>query len=284
MLLIVPSIPDTYKGGTPDLKNGDLVIDGDLFKGQVNWGMVMNWPDCIFSVNALLCYLASEESTIENIYEDFPRWKEKLNNLQLIDAGNYVIPSPKTPAILRGGGFDDGLQIFAATKGERLQYIQNHRSVEPITMHFVKSEEAYTLQKFSDLLTNTGSTKEIALAYELLITAYQAFARHDFRSAVILGGTAVEQSILKQLRPEYSSNTKFKKAKNNVQHSTLNGRFKWIAEKNIPVPISDFKKTIIDVRNDATHDGIRPSYNVAKQCLENCKTLIEIFCPGVLDD
>jgi len=284
VLLIIPSIPDTYNGGASDLKNGDLVVSGDLFKGQVNWGMVMNWPDCIFSVNELLCYFSSEKSTVENIYEDFPRWKEKLNNLQLIDAGNYIIPSQKTPAILRSGGFDDGLQIFAALKGERLQYIPNHRSVEPITLHFVESEEAYTLQQVSDLLTNTGSTKEITLAYELLITAYQAFSRHDFRSAVILGGTAVEQSILKRLRLEYSSNTKFRKAKNNLQHSTLNGRFKWLAEKNIPVPISDFKKTIIDVRNDAAHDGIWPSHSVAKQCLENCKTLIETFCPGVLDD
>lgn len=284
ILLIFPTIPDSYNGDTVDLKNGDLVIEGDLFKGEVKWGMVMNWPDCIFSVNALLCYFVANESDVENIYEGFPQWKEKLNNLRLIDAGNYIIPNQKPPALLRSGGFDDGLQIFAAKKGEKLQYVPNHRSIEPIVLHLVESKEAYSAAQITDLLNNAGSVKEIALAYELLITAYQALERHDFRSAVILGGTAVEQSILKRLRPEYSSNTKFKKAKKSLQHSTLNGRFKWLQEKNVHIPISDFKKTIIDVRNDAAHDGIRPSHSVAKQCLENCKILIETFSPSVLDN
>ena len=107
--------------------------------------------------------------------------------------------------------------------------------------------------------------------------------RHDFRSAVILGGSAVEQAILKRLRQEYTSKTKFYRAKNNTQHRMLNGRFKCLFEKSIPIPVADYKKTIITVRNSATHDGIRPSYAATKTCLENCKILIETYNPDVLE-
>lgn len=285
VLLIFPSIPDTYNPDpeSPNLEKGDLVMEGNFFKNKVNWGMVMKWPEGIFSVNALLCVFAADESSVAKIYEDFPRWKEKLDLLRLIHVGDYITPEQKLPAIRRGGGFDDGLQVFSVKKGEPLRYVSNCRSVGPINLHFVQSKEAYSTKQIADILTNAGSEKEIALAYELLITAYQALERHDLRSAVILGGTAVEQAILNRMRREYSSNTKFKRAKRNPQHSTLNGRFKWLQEKNIIVPISDYKKAIVDVRNDAAHDGITPSYIDAKQCLEKCKVLIETYIPNVLD-
>ena len=93
----------------------------------------------------------------------------------------------------------------------------------------------------------------------------------------------MEQAILKRMRREYPSNTKFKKAKGNPKHTMLIGRFNWLAEKKIAIPVPDYKKTIIDVRNDAAHDGIRPTHAVTKRCLENCRVLIETFNPDVLE-
>lgn len=283
VLIIFPSIPDDYDGGDPDIQNGDLMGPGNLFKGKVNWGMINTWPKGLFSVNALLCYISGQESIISDIYADFPRWKEKLNNLLLIDTGNYIQPKQKLPSLLRGGGFDDGLQIFEAEKGQLLKYIRNSRSIEPIKIRFVETKESYTVDKLVELFSHVGSSKDIALAYELLITAYRAMERHDFRSAVILSGSAVEQAIMKRLRQEYSSNKKFKEAKNKVQHRMLTGRFNWLSEQNISIPVADYKKTIIDIRNDATHDGIRPSYSDTKCCLESCKILIETYNPDVLE-
>ena len=79
------------------------------------------------------------------------------------------------------------------------------------------------------------------------------------------------------------SKTKFKKAKGNPKHTMLNGRFNWLTEKKNVLPVPDYKKTIIDVRNDAAHDGIRPTYAETKLCLENCKVLIETYNPYVLE-
>ncbi len=284
ILVIFPSIPDDYDPakGT-DLKDGDLVVPGDLFNSQVNWGMINAWPDGLFSVNHLLCYISGTEADIHEIYADFPRWKEKLNNLLLINTGDYLLPKQEIPALLQGGGFYDGLQVFEIVKGQPLRGVRNSRSTEPIKLRLLSAKEAYTLQMAQELFAFTGDTKEIALAYELLITAYRALEQNDFRSAVMLGGSALEQAILRRMRQEYTSNKKFKREKSKTVYSTLNGRFRWLVEKMVPIPIADYKRTIVDVRNDAVHDGICPTYDATKLCLENCKVLIEIYNPHVLE-
>lgn len=283
VVIVFPSIPDDYNPEQHNIQKGDLVVPGDLFKNNVVWGNVNAWPQGLFSVNHLLCYIPGEEKTIHEIYEDFPRWKEKLYKLILIDTGDYLVPKQKLPSLMVGGGLNDGFQIFEFSKDKPLKYIINSRTPEPIHIHFIETNEAYTTKKLKNIFLQAGSSNEISLAYELLITAYRAMERHDFRSAVILGGSAVEQAILKRLRKEYNSNTKFKKAKGNKQHSTLSGRFNWLVEKNISIPVADYKKTIILVRNDATHDGVRPSQVTTKICLEKCKTLIETYNPDVLE-
>ena len=284
VLVVFPSIPDDYSPEEgPNIQNGDMVVPGNLFAGQVNWGTINAWPSGLFSVSHLLCYISGIETDIHEIYAEFPRWKEKLNNLLLINTGDYLLPKQELPAILRGGGFYDGLQIFEVTQRKRLQNIRNSRTTEPINLHFLESKEAYTVQKVEELFSFVGDNEEIALAYELLITAYRAMEQNDFRSAVILGGSAVEQAILKRMRREYPSKTQFNKAKGSARYSMLKGRFNWLIEKKIVIPIQDYKKTIIDVRNGATHDGIRPTYSETKLCLENCKVLVEAFHPNVLE-
>ena len=284
VLIVFPSIPDDYdaKSG-PNFEKGDLVVPGNLFKEKVNWGMVNAWPQGLFSVNNLLVYVSGKDDDIHEIYSDFPRWREKLNNLLLIDTGDYMIPKQKLPALLVGGGINDGLQVFEAVKSQPLRYVRNSRTTDPIQVRFVESKEAYALDEITELFTNVGNSKEIALTYELLIMAYRAMERHDFRSAVILGGSALEQAIINRMRREYPSNTKFKHAKDSKQHTMLKGRFNWLIEKNVSIPVADYQKTIIKVRNDAAHDGIRPSYAQTKQCLENCKMLIETYHPNVLE-
>lgn len=284
VLIIFPSIPDDYDPEkTPNLQKGDLVVPYDWFRDDINWGTINAWPDGLFSANHLLCFISGTENDVHEVYADFPRWKEKLNNLLMIKAGDYLQPKQEISALVRGGGFSDGLQLFEVTKGKLQKRIRNYRMTEPITISFVETKETYTSQEISDLVAFVGDKKEIALAYELLITAYRAMERNDFRSAVILGGTALEQAILKRMRREYPSKTKFKKAKGSPKHTMLNGRFQWLTEKKIAIPIPDYKRTIIDVRNDATHDGIRPTYAETKLCLENCKVLIETYNPDVLE-
>lgn len=280
VLLIFPSIPDNFTPEAHDMANGNLVVPGDLFKGQVSWGLVHAWPEGIFSVNRVLCYFSAIEQEVDSIYSSFRRWKEKMRNLQLIDTGNYVQPQQKPSAILQGGGFYDGLQIFQICDGNTLKNVVNVRT-EPIEIHFPKNDEAYSVDRAEKLFSDAGNPKEIAIAYELLITAYQAMERHDFRSAVILGGSALEKAILNRIKLEYARSTTYETEKE--KHRMLGGKFRWLTELHIDIPVSDYQNTILDIRNSATHEGIRPPLVDTKTCLENCKKLIEVYQPEVLE-
>jgi len=92
--IIFPSIPDNFPQNQPDLLNGDLIVPGDLFKGKVNWGKVNSWPQGLFTVKTLLCHFSGNDTDIHEIYEDFPRWKEKLYKLP----DETVVLSGHTPA------------------------------------------------------------------------------------------------------------------------------------------------------------------------------------------
>lgn len=281
--IVFPSIPKNYGVEPQDFINGELVVPGNIFEKKVRWGTINAWPAGLFSVDAFLCYTCGETSDIEEIYEQFPCWKAKIHNLILIDTGNYLQPEQKTLTLIQGGGFNDGLRFFRMENEQPQQYIINSHQTEPIRLQIIESKDSYSVDQLTKLFAYAGSEKEIVLPYELLIAAYRAMERHDFRSAVVLGGTAVEQAALKRLKKEYSSNRQFRRDKSKTKYSTLGGKFRWLSDMSVSIPVPDYKETIIDVRNDATHDGIRPSYNKTKICLENCKILIEEYNPNILE-
>ena len=281
VLIVFPSIPKDYDGSHCDIANGELEILGELGKGKIRWGGIHAWPEGIFSVERMTCCFSAIEDIVAEIYQDFPRWKEKVRKLHIINTGNYLSPKQKTLSILVGGvGIYDGLEIFEFNKGKPLEYIGNHRTTDAIRLHIPSSSESYSINELKRLFINAGSDKEIALAYELLITAYNALERSDFRSAVILGGSAVEKAVLERMRREYND-ADYEKVKE--KHRMLGGKFKWLEENNILIPIPDYKVTITDVRNDAVHEGKCPTFETTKKCLENCKILIEEYNPSVLE-
>lgn len=280
-----PSCPETYNGGVNSLTKGDLIAPLNVFQEQINWGIIHAWPDGLFSVNSLLCIWDGEESEVQSIYADFPRWKEKFNNLVLIDSGNFTQPEQKPITLLQyGNGVYDGLEIFMLEEGKPLKREVNNRELEPITVQMISSEQCYDIETVRVLFENAGSQKEIILPYELLIVAYRAVIRHDFRSAIIIAATALEKSILNRIQRYYIDNqlTTFETDKR--QHKMLGKEFGWLNELGIVIPVQDYQTEILDVRNPTAHEGRTQNYNSTARYLENCKLIIQAYSPNVLEE
>lgn len=280
-----PSCPETYNGGVNSLTKGDLIAPLNVFQEQINWGIIHVWPDGLFSVNALLCIWDGEESEVQSIYADFPRWKEKFNYLVLVDSGNFIQPEQKPITLLQyGNGVYDGLEIFMLEEDKPLKREVNNRELEPITVQMISSEQCYDIETMKALFENAGSQKEIILPYELLIVAYRAVIRHDFRSAIIIAATALEKSILNRIQRYYIDNqlTTFETDKR--QHRMLGKEFRWLNELGIEVPVQDYQTEILDVRNTTAHEGRTQNYNSTARYLENCKLIIQAYSPNVLEE
>lgn len=284
-----PSCPDVYDT-TGDLCDTDILIppyNTKLFSKKLHWGKIQSWPESLFSVNTLLCSFKGEDSDIQKIYTDFPRWKQKFNNLVLIDFGNYIQPEQSPFNFLENGTIYDGISfIMQNSDKSKCEIIENNRKIDSIQLPLVSEKHCYSNDKMQSLFYNAGSSKELTLPYELLLAAYHAMIRHDFRSAVTLTGTALEQSILNKIQLYYDNNqlSSFENDKTMRCYRTLGGKFKWLNDLGITIPVHNYQTKILDIRNPTTHEGIQHNYNDTKQYLANCKTIISEYNPNVLEE
>lgn len=109
VLICFPICPEIYDGSKVSLTEGDLIAPIGIFDKGINWGMIHTWPEGLFSVNAVVCVCFGNEEDVHDVYADFPRWKEKFYDLVLIEAGDYIQPEQKIPALLQcGNGIYDG--------------------------------------------------------------------------------------------------------------------------------------------------------------------------------
>ncbi len=238
----------------------------------------------MFSVNAIFCFFQGEENDVKKVYADFPRWKEKFADLILINSGNYVKPDKKPLALLQyGNGIYDGLELFMLEKDQSLKQVKNHRSLEPIQLDMISCDQCYDKEKMQALFANTGNLREIAISYELLIVAYRAVLRHDFRSAIIIAATALEKAILKRIKKYYVENSLTTFEQDRKQHKMLGKEFGWLNELGISIPVQNYQTEILDVRNSTAHEGKSQNYDTTMEYLNRCKMLIQEYCPDVLD-
>lgn len=176
----------------------------------------------------------------------------------------------------------DGLEMFRLELGKPLTRVRNCRELEPIKIQLISSEECYDGSRLKQLLENVGSDKEIMLSYELLIVAYRAVFRHDFRSAIVIAATALERAILHRVKIHYLDNNLTTFENDKKKHKMLGNSFRWLNELNISMPVVDYQTEILDVRNPTAHEGDNHSYETTKRYLENCKVMIQNYCTSVL--
>lgn len=279
-----PPCPEEMPESRNSLDKGELIAPLNFIQEQINWGTIHAWPEGLFSVNALLC-IGKGDERIEKIYEDFPRWKEKFKKLVLIDSGKFSQPEQKPVSLLQyGNGIYDGLELFVVKDGKKIERKINNRHLNPIELGMVSSEQCYSAEKISMLLKNAGDSKDIIFPYELLIVAYRAVIRHDFRSAIIIAGTAVEKAILARIQKFYDDNQQMTFEADRKKHKMLGKEFAWLSELGIAIPVQDYQTQILDIRNPTAHEGKSQNYSATIEYLENCKTIIQTYSSNVLEN
>ena len=278
-----PSCPEEMPEIRNSLDKGDLIAPLNFMQEQINWGTIHAWPEGLFSVNALLC-VGKDDARMEKIYEDFPRWKEKFKRLVLIDSGNFIQPKQKPVSLLQyGNGIYDGLEIFIVKDSRKIERKINNRHFDPIKLSMVSREQCYSAEKISMLLKNAGDAKDISFPYELLIVAYRAVIRHDFRSAIIIAGTAVEKALLARIKKFYDDNQQVTFEADRKKHKMLGKEFAWLSELGIAIPVQDYQTQILDIRNPTAHEGKSQDYSTTIKYLENCKIIIQTYSSDVLE-
>jgi hypothetical protein len=100
---------------------------------------------------------------------------KKFNNLFLIDSGRFIQPEQKSPTLLQQrNGVYDGLEVFMLDEEAKLLKRETNNRALSIKVQIPSRKQCYGIKKWRNYFEHTGSPKEIALPYELLIVAYRA--------------------------------------------------------------------------------------------------------------
>lgn len=99
----------------------------------------------------------------------------------------------------------------------------------------------------------------------------------------MLCGSALEFAIDEVIAGYYGAHGMDFYEKDAAKHRMLGGKFRWLEELEIPIPVTDYHESVLDVRNAVTHDGLLPTKRAAQAYLDKCRELIDLYSPSVTE-
>ena len=244
------------------------------------WGHVYRRPEILAGVKCVGILADLDEATISNVFSTVTEWKLKLEGIFTLMMHNLLVE--QEPIIIEktnDGGINTHTGLYLAMiKGKKICEVHNPHSGPPIIMHFINEKCCLSFEQFKAGLAMASSEAPISHTYILLLAAYNAFSKGDFRSSVVLGGSSVENCILQTiLRYVNTHGISIK-----LPIGELGKKFVKLKELGISIPVENYKTSILDIRNHVIHKGIEVSEKEASTFLNNCRTMIEQYEPGII--
>lgn len=274
----LPVLPDLESDGMPDRLLPPLGVPIE----KVDWGRVCRCPDGLFETSRLVVTFGDDVDQ-SSLHEAFPVWKDLVERLYAIETRGYAGPSPKGGSLLRGGGFYDGLQLFDLKDKKVNIRLQGMRSVIHLELDMIGDSWSLGVDGLRLLFERAENSTQLTMVYELVLNAYRAFFSSDFRSSVMLCGSALEFAIDEVIAGYYGAHGLDFYEKDAAKHRMLGRKFRWLEELEIPIPVTDYHESVLDVRNAVTHDGLLPTKMAARAYLDKCRELIDLYSPSVTE-
>ena len=259
----------------------DCLISPDGLSGfRVEWGHVYRRPDIIAGLRTVGISVELDMESRNTIYESIEEWKTKIEDIFLIMMDNPVLNQKgiRFDKTNNGGiNYHTGLRLFVVNN-DKLNEVRNPFCHPTITVNLVSENSCLNYNQFMQAFEMADSEIPISQTYTLLLVAYKAFMFGDFRSAVILGGSAIENCILQKIF-HYCID-------NGIELKTpigeLRKKFKKLKEFSIKIPIENYQNDVIDIRNDVVHKGRDIREKKTLEFLEKCRILINEYEPSII--
>ncbi|MBK7378566.1 MAG: hypothetical protein IPJ03_06115 [Ignavibacteriales bacterium] len=244
------------------------------------WGKPFSYPEGTSEVNFAFLEFIIDSSLIDEvskeIYLAFPDW------LNLFEKYTKLLTKQHTKN-----------QVFVKNEPPRLKLIsQESNKLKKITSNFYNEIAIVDWQEdtslhYNQLVTASQfSSKRLKprLEYELLLDAYVARSKDDYRKVILEGASALEVCLTSRIQNEFESlKIKFG-SKLLDKFRMLGGRFELIRLLGIELPDKDYEKIIIKPRNDVVHKAKYPDLKTAYSFINEVESLICILSPQLFEN
>lgn len=277
---VVVIIPEAAKEPDPNNMLDCLVSPQNFPNFNIEWGHVYRRPKIIAGIRFVGIVARLDEDSKCKLLATMTKWREKFESIAFLMMDKLALDQqPLRLDQLKGGGinFHTGLRLFKIDN-KSIQEIFNPYNIPSIRANLICEKNCLNLEKFKRAFNMAASNTPISHTYTLLLAAYKAFIKSDFRSAFILGGSAIENSILQKL------------ARYSIEHGIelkipvgeLGRKFDKLKQYSISIPVDNYKTDIISLRNSVVHKGIDFGERETRDYLEKCRTIIDEYEPSII--
>lgn len=245
------------------------------------WGRPTSYPDGNSLVKFALLEFSLDPEVIENVtqevYSCFPAWLDLFEK--------YVILLTKQNTknrIVSNKGGHSGLELLH-DNGKKLNFIQS-KNFESIQILLDSDDESLHYEQFTKASHLSSNNLKPRLEYQLLLEAYFARLKDDYRKVIIEGASALEVCLTSRIQEEFDRQGIIFGKKLLDKFRMLSGRFELVRILGINLPDIDYQTVIINPRNDVVHRASYPDRETAYLFIKEVEDLIYLLTPQLHED
>ncbi len=255
---------------------------------KVEWGRIHTLPGYTSIVNTVCYETVCTEIEIQQVFAVIKGWLTKLDNLLVLRNPYKYCKTPRIDMITGENGVlnpNTGIELYRVkyeSYHSKYDLVQDCFSTMSINVEIIDDKCAITKDEMIKLFDNASSNEQINQSYTLMLAAYHACDNGDYRSPIILAGTAMEIAIVDRIK-QYC-NEEGIDATTIFPIGELGKKFHKLKELKIPIPVEGYQNDLLDIRNSVAHKGILYDKSIVHKYLDNARTVIDAYETSILDD
>lgn len=245
------------------------------------WGHPISYPQGEASVKLALFEFLVEpgniDATAQLIYSNFD------DCLQLFEQHIKLITKQGTKNNILNPNRTKNIDLVFYDNCKLASIVSSNQE-EPVVIIDQSADESLHFNQFE--YASQLASKSVAphLHYQMLLEAYSARRRSDYRKAIIEATTALEIGLTMRIEEELKSlGVSFGK-KLLQKFKMLGGRLEIAKLLEIPLPDKDYSSLILNPRNDVIHRAASPDQGLADSVIAHVEEILYVISPQIHDD
>ncbi|WP_338462132.1 hypothetical protein VZH09_01095 [Synechococcus elongatus IITB7] len=242
------------------------------------WGCPISYPQGEASVElALFEFLVESgniDATAQLIYSNFDDW------LQLFEQYIKLITKQGTKNNILDPNRTKNIDLVFYDNCQLTSIVPSNRE-EPVVIIEQSVDESLHLNQLEYASQLASRSCKPHLHYQMLLEAYSARRRNDYRKAIIEAATALEIGLTTRLEEELKLRGVSFGEKLLQKFKMLSGRLELAKLLEIPLPNKNYYELILNPRNDVIHRATSPDKNLTDKVIFEVEEILYSISPQV---
>lgn len=281
--LLMPSLPE-WDRNVKDPLSLPLLPPNPIKTKKFNdklfdWGSPQSYPN-----GNSLVRLALIEFKLKNNFEEAAQkiYKGVDNWLNLFEKYVILMTKQGTYNMISISQYGRNIKLFKIDDNKIVRI--SNPEVPNIKIRLLKEDKYLNYNQLVKAASYSSKLIEPKFEYKILLESYYARKEGDYRKAIIEAGTALEICLSAKIVSEFKNQKIRFGDKLLKKFKMLSGKFELAKLIGIKIPDKDYKKLIIEPRNDIVHRGIYPDQNLTNQVISEVEKILSLLSPKYYEE